>query len=274
MVAIRGEDFEKLGINITPSDSKDSVQGASYDFRIGDQIWLMSEQRIMNPKEEQVMLRRNDIAIIQTYETIKMPQDVCGFLVNKVALHAMGIFHPATSIDPIFEGHMQVALFNMGRYDVPLKYKEDLCTAMFFTTTGPTEIHHKREQDFSRLIEVFASQLNIMIPERPENVPTSVSLDELKGETVWRGNPYISMYSFMAGHERQLADLKEAVKSHFLLLNLSPWFIAIVIFSSLMTLSSLSWEQVEPTVKIISIIIGLYNIVNFGLRWWRGRRLK
>ena len=86
--------------------------------------------------------------------------------------------------------------------------------------------------------------------------------------------PFISIYSFLAGHERQLGELTKAVKGYFLLLNLSPWFIAIVTFGLLMTLSSLSWEQVEPTVKIIGIIIGLYNIINFGLRWWRGKRLK
>ena len=170
MAAIAGEEFSKLGIEISPLDAPSNIQGSSYDFRIGDQIWLWSKRKIFDPRKEQVTLRRNDIAVIQTYETVKMPPDTCGIVINRVASHAMGIFHPATSIDPLFDGHMHVALFNMGRYDVPLKWKADLCTAMFFTMTHATAIHFKRTQDFSRLIEVFASNFDIMYPERPEAV--------------------------------------------------------------------------------------------------------
>lgn len=274
MAAIAGEDFNKLGIVISPLDSPTNVQGASYDFRIGDQIWLWSMRRIIDPRKEQITLRRNDIAVIKTYETVKMPPDACGILINKVAPHAIGIFHPATSIDPLFDGHMHVALFNLGRYDVPLKWKADLGTAMFFTMSSPTEIHFSRTQDFSSLIEVFAKYLDIMYPEKPEVVPSNVSLKELEEEIVWRGFPFISLYSFLAGHERRLGELHRAVKGYFLLLNISPWLVAIVVLGLLMTLIPLSWEQVESTVKIIGVIIGVFNIVNFGVRWRRGRRLK
>ena len=274
MAAITGEDFRELGIIISPLDAPSNVQGASYDFRIGDQIWLWSERRIIDPTVEQVILRRNDIAVVKTYETIKMPADACGFLINKVAPHAMGIFHPATSIDPLFDGHMHVALFNLGRHDVPLKWKADLGTAMFFAMTHPTGIHFGRTQDFSRLIEVFANYFDIMYPERPEVIPSSVSLDELEKEIVWRGSPFISVYSFLAGHDRQLGELRQAVRNQFFIMMLGPWLLTIAALGLSVTLISLSWEQVRPFAEVLSGLSAASNLVILVSRWLRGRRLK
>lgn len=274
MAAITGEDFSKSGIVISPLDAPTNIQGASYDFRIGDQIWLWSERKTFDPSKEQVILRRNDIAVIQTYETVTMPADACGILINKVAPHAMGIFHPSTSIDPLFDGHMQVALFNLGRHDVPLKWKADLGTAMFFKMTSPTQIHFSRTQDFSRLIEVFAKYFDIMYPERREVVPPSVSLEELKEEVVWRGYPFISLYSFLAGHERQLGKLQHAVRNQFLMMMSGPWLLGLAAVGLLMAFVYQSWEQVQPIAVTLGIVSASANLVTLGIRWWRGRRLK
>jgi hypothetical protein len=93
--------------------------------------------------------------------------------------------------------------------------------------TSPTQIHFKRTQDFSQLIQVFAENLHILYPEKAEEILSDISLDKLEEEIVWRGNPFISIYSFLAGHNRQLADLRRSVRGYFLLIMVGPWLVAI-----------------------------------------------
>jgi deoxycytidine triphosphate deaminase len=277
MAAIAGEDLIKLGIQINPLDARNStnnIQGSSYDFRVGEEIWLWSKRDIFHPREGEVILRRNDIAVIKTYETIKMPADVCGIVVNKVASHAMGVYHPATSIDPLFDGHMHVALINVGRYDIPLKFQDDLCTAIFFTMTNPTQIHHKRTQDFSQLIQVFAENLHIMYPERAEEIPLEISLGKLEEEIVWRGNPFISIYSFLAVHDRQLADLRRSVRGYFILIMAGPWLLAILALGVIAASAHLSWTQIQPAATILGVVNAVVNLTILVFRWFRGKKLK
>ena len=125
---------------------------------------------------------------------------------------------------------------------------------MFFTMTHATAIHFKRTQDFSRLIEVFANNFDIMYPERPEAVPSSVSLDELEKEIVWRGSPFISVYSFLAGHDRQLGELRRAVRNHFLIMMLGPWLLTIAVVGLSVTLLSQAWEQVQPFAVVLGAL--------------------
>lgn len=277
MAAITGEDLIRFGIQINPLDAPNptrNVQGCSYDFRIGEEIWLWSERHTFDPRKEDVLLRRNDIAVIKTYETIKMPANASGILVNKVASHVMGVYHPATSIDPLFDGHIHVALINVGRHDIPLKFQDDLCTAVFFAMTSPTHIHHKRTQDFSQLIQVFAENLHIMYPERAEEIPLEISLDKLEEEIVWRGNPFISIYSFLAGHDRQLGILQHAVRNQFLMMMSGPWLLGLAAVGLLMAFAYQSWEQVHPIAVVLTAVSASANLVTLGIRWWRGRRLK
>lgn len=277
MAAITGEDLIKLSIQINPLDAPNptnNIQGSSYDFRIGEEIWLWSKRDIFDPRKEDILLRRNDIAVIKTYETIRMPANASGILVNKVASHAMGVYHPATSIDPLFDGHMHVALINVGRHDIPLKFQDDLCTAIFFNMTSPTQIHHKRTQDFSQLIQVFAENLHIMYPERAEEIPSEISLDKLEEEIVWRGNPFISIYSFLAGHDRQLGRLQHAVRNQFLIMMSGPWLLGLVAVGLLMAFVYQSWAQVQPIAVTLGIVSAVANLVTLIIRWWRGRGLK
>ncbi len=277
MAAITGEDLIKLGIQINPLDAPNptkNVQGSSYDFRIGEEIWLWSKRNTFDPRKGDVLLRRNDIAVIKTYETIKMPANASGILVNKVASHAMGVYHPATSIDPLFDGHMHVALINVGRHDIPLKFQDDLCTAIFFNMTSPTQIHHKRTQDFSQLIQVFAENLHIMYPERAEKIPSETSLDKLEEEIVWRGNPFISIYSFLAGHDRQLADLRRSTRGYFLLIMVGPWLVAILALGVIAAFAHLSWAQIQPAATILGAFNAVVNLTILVVRWFRGKRLK
>lgn len=277
MAAITGEDLIKLGIQINPLDAPNptkNIQGSSYDFRIGEEIWLWSKRDIFDPRKADVLLRRNDIAVIKTYETIKMPANASGILVNKVASHAMGVYNPATSIDPLFDGHMHVALINVGRHDIPLKFQDDLCTAIFFNMTSPTQIHHKRTQDFSQLIQVFAENLHIMYPERAEEIPSEISLDKLEEEIVWRGNPFISIYSFLTGHDRQLGKLQHAVRNQFLIMMSGPWLLGLAAVGLLMAFVYQSWEQVQPIAVTLGAVSAVANLVTLVIRWWRGRQLK
>lgn len=272
MAAIEGAHLEALGVEIALG-TPDNIQGASYDFRIGDQVYLWSSREMVDPQTTDVMLRRNDIAVIKTHETIKMPNDVCGILVSKVAPHAMGIFHPATSIDPLFEGNMHVALYNMGRYDVPLKWQMDFCTGMFFKMNEATEIPHKRTQDFSRVMEVFAGYIEVIFPGKPEEVPPSVSLEDLYEKTVWKGDPFTSLYAFLAGHDRKLTELSKAVSGYFLLLMVGPWVISALILAVIVVSVDLSFEQIRVATGLVTALNAVVNLALLAGRWRRGRKV-
>lgn len=124
-------------------------------------------------------------------------------------------------------------------------------------------------------MQVFAEHLNIIFPDKPEEIPQSVSLEELKQEITWRGSPYLFLYRFLAEHDKRLSDLHSAVRGYqFLFYMAFPWLLSVVTIGIVVNKLSLDWNELAPIAGILGGISATINIGILVFRWLRGRRLK
>lgn len=270
MSAIRGEDFLNKGLVIEPLDNPQSIQGATYDFRIGNQILLWSSYpSIYNPEEQNIYISPGDVAIIKTYESVTTPANIAGLVSAMVAFQAIGLDVSSTTIDPKFSGHLFVTVFNHGRFHVPLKYKDDLCSVTFFLVNNNTRIHHKRTQDFRELLDVFATKLRILLSEESPPKP-AIPDDPVK---VFLSKEYFLRDTFLLlkhsieslDRDRQkafneIARLKSMLAFSRVFLKMFPWMIVTTGMALFYAITSPTTDTFVTVSSIASILSFLFNL--------------
>lgn len=106
---------------------------ATYDLRIGrayrDHRWI--DPRTLDDGQV-ITLEPGSAVIIQTLEDIKLPVTRFGQIAPKVSLLESGIANTPSKIDPGYEGHLNITVFNHGRRTVPLTPGQKFC-ALFVT---------------------------------------------------------------------------------------------------------------------------------------------
>lgn len=123
------------GIEITPfnGDPKEQVSvdltvGTLYQ-RSGDPDWLhVNEALIIHP---------GTCLIIQTAESIKMPNNAFGLLATKGSVGAKGVITANTKLDPLFDGNLNIPVFNVGDRKIELRKGQPYCSISFWTTESP-----------------------------------------------------------------------------------------------------------------------------------------
>lgn len=116
---------------VTPFD-EEMVQPASIDLRLDHTFYIDDHRQnrtlLHNPtydisenmsklvisKDDSFVLRSGDFALASTYERVKMPNNLGGRFEGKSSLGRIGLFTHVTAgfIDPGFEGHITVELYN------------------------------------------------------------------------------------------------------------------------------------------------------------------
>jgi deoxycytidine triphosphate deaminase len=162
---------------ILPLDDEDCIQPIGFDFRIGNEIWLWSLQKVVDPEKGEVYLKPGESAVIKTYEFLQMPADMGAIIQSKVSWVSLGVSHISTTIDPTFRGHLAIAITNLGIKDIPLKYKSKFATGIFL---------------------------------RKE--PKDATLPVLLKETQWRGKPFDTIYLLLTKCDERLVTLEDTVK--------------------------------------------------------------
>lgn len=123
------------GIEVAPfnGDPKEQVSvdltvGTLYQ-KSGDPDWLhVNEGLTIHP---------GTCVIIQTAETIKMPNNAFGLLATKGSIGAKGIVTANTKLDPLFDGHLNIPVFNVGGRKVELRKGQPFCSISFWETESP-----------------------------------------------------------------------------------------------------------------------------------------
>lgn len=124
-------DFRKKGeIYLDPFD-KDSLQPASYDFKVGAEAFVNG--KIIDLREEKyIKIRRGSFAVLVTLEKIRCGTSVAGkfglrsYFARKGLVLLSGI-----QIDPGYEGTLTAFVFNLGPEDIIIKYEQTFATVEF-----------------------------------------------------------------------------------------------------------------------------------------------
>jgi dCTP deaminase len=118
--------------------SDDSVSQASYDLRVGDEVFL-SEKRIpthLGQEAPYVILPPGQFALVKTYEEIFIPPDLIGLLSIRSTYKFQGLINiSGFHVDPTYKGHLIFAVQNVGPNDIRLRYREPVFMLMLAKLT-------------------------------------------------------------------------------------------------------------------------------------------
>lgn len=133
------------------------VQPASYDMLLGDKFRVYDNWNHRHPidpksperrttlrkvnKDKSFILRACSFALAFTVEKVRMPSHLVGRVEGKSSLARMGLFVHVTAgfVDPGFEGHITLELFNAN--DVPIRLYPGMpvCQMSFERLSTPSQ---------------------------------------------------------------------------------------------------------------------------------------
>ena len=134
-VVLSQEDFDLNGPRILIQefdqeqvrDTKSS--NVSYGLRVGDsyQDHRANKKQILSEGGD-IVLQPGDAVIIKSMEAVRFPKKRFGHIVPKVSLLQEGISNTSSKIDPGYNGHLLITVFNLGKRTVTLRRGEEFCT--------------------------------------------------------------------------------------------------------------------------------------------------
>lgn len=143
MLMTDGEIREALAsgeLMIDPCD-KNRIEPCSYDGRAGREVLVTGNDRLIDlSKANSVTLRPGDFALIMTHESFKFPLSIAGNIGMKSGLARRGLILLAgMQIDPGFEGHLRLGLYNCGGRPLTIDYLDPICLIEFHRLSKPAE---------------------------------------------------------------------------------------------------------------------------------------
>jgi len=154
---------------------EENVEGIKYDFRLGRRIL---KNRYNNPidydklpeeEKKNMVVEPGEVVFALTEERLKLPANICAELKQKRKISHEGIMTlGGASIDPLYEGHLLVGLYNFSSENFPLRPGKKLIAATFY------ELEKEEMDKFKKplpVIDDFPDELILMIKKHS---PTSI----------------------------------------------------------------------------------------------------
>lgn len=117
------------------------LEPATYDMRLGNEIFQVSSDSAGRRDLETsriLIIGASEFALVGTYETLELPNDVVGHFGLKSSLSRRGLYASiGTQIDPGFRGRLFVSLFNLTPAPIPIEYMDTFLTVEFSRLEHP-----------------------------------------------------------------------------------------------------------------------------------------
>ena len=109
------------------------LQPSSYELRLGEEVYLSGEKKLVRlGRERFVAIKPGDFAILLTYESVNIPDDLMAFISIKTTYKNMGLVNiSGFHIDPGWEGKLTFSVYNAGPGEIILRYKEPVFIVFF-----------------------------------------------------------------------------------------------------------------------------------------------
>lgn len=147
------EAFEAAGASeghaalIREFDEKQPFKDASnvsYDLRVGREYRDHRNEGAQKlAKNGGITLFPGGAVIIETQETIRLPRSMFGYVVPRVFWLQKGISNTMSKVDPGYDGHLLVTLFNLGKSTGRIKAGDRFCTLVLHQVAEGARLYNK-----------------------------------------------------------------------------------------------------------------------------------
>jgi dCTP deaminase len=116
-------------------------QPCSYDARAGEEALVSRNYTLVNlSKVNSITLQAGDFALIMTHESFRLPLNMAGNIGMRSSWARRGLILLAgMQIDPGFEGHLRLGLYNSSGRAITIDYLDPICTIEFHRLAKPAE---------------------------------------------------------------------------------------------------------------------------------------
>jgi deoxycytidine triphosphate deaminase len=146
--------------------SPDSVQGCSYDMRIGTIFRGRERIKRDSPHPDKfVQIQPGEIVSILTLEELRLPNDIAAiaFAINLQSSRGLLVLNPG-HVDPGFIGPLTVTALNLNKSPLSIELGRKIFTVVFERLPRATQLYSEnrprtdREHDLSQHIQTAASR--------------------------------------------------------------------------------------------------------------------
>lgn len=100
----------------------------TYDLRVGDHYRDHRDRGSRTlQKGEELSLLPGGAIIIKTEESLRLPRSRFGAIIPRVSLLQEGLSNTTSKVDPGYNGHLLVTVFNLGQRVITLKRGQPFC---------------------------------------------------------------------------------------------------------------------------------------------------
>lgn len=148
--------------------SEECLTPMGYDLRVGGfcKTFITKPHLIPLKKGKKATIKPGDIALIGTYEKLKMPKDgsISALILSRVSQVSRGLSNISTKVDPGWaEGELLIPVQNFSRDVIQLEYNERFCTIVFFKNESNASLYNSgssKEKFFNLLAQTSRGSLS------------------------------------------------------------------------------------------------------------------
>jgi deoxycytidine triphosphate deaminase len=167
---------------ISPFDDN-LLRPAGYDLTVGHNYSKLGKIEPLNEGKD-LEIAPYQVAVIETYETLNLPEFLIGRWNIRVKLAYKGLLWVGgAQVDPGFRGHLCCPVYNLSTEPVRLHFREELASIDFVTTTPYKEGACKRFDWRNRKMVIFPEYPGLQSGIELEVNKFKHTLEESKRET-------------------------------------------------------------------------------------------
>ena len=139
--------------------SVDFFTPMGYDLRVGGFYKTLVAKPNIRPIEKDAVIQPGDIALVSTYEMIRMPKNglISALIVSKVSIVAKGLSNVSTKVDPGWQGcELLIPVQNFSKNPIKLEYGEPFCTIVFMRNMSPSQKQYDSSGGKTKFIKLLA----------------------------------------------------------------------------------------------------------------------
>jgi dCTP deaminase len=130
------------------------TSNVSYDLRVGNKYRSHLEKDPREIRDEgTITLHPGSALIIETAEYVHLPRRMFGIIAPKVSLLQQGLSTTFSKVDPGYDGHLIITLFNLGQTTCELKKGQGFCAFSVIYVGEGAELYEQPAQQLKARVD-------------------------------------------------------------------------------------------------------------------------